>query len=282
MKKDWIRYIALGLIAYLMFLVATLPAKQAYGFLAPRLVPLTLYGVEGTVWSGRAAAVLVRGVRLDSATWNLELLPLLQGRIQAHLTFQTSGGTGSAHVGRSLGGTLYLGDVNTRIPVAQIAPLLPVRPLTVGGVLDVKLRELTLGIKGIEKVLGTIDWREGAVLAPQQVTLGDFSIAFVETKQGVEAQIRDSGNGPLEAKGTLRLGQDGSYEFRGALAARNSASPELSQALQFIGRPGPDGKIPVTYAGKWNATSGPVPGIVKTAAVKPGPANEPSPPTEEE
>lgn len=283
MKKGWIRYIALGFVAYLAFLAATLPAKQAYGLLAPRLAPLALYGVEGTVWSGRAAAVTVRGVQLEAVAWNLELLPLLQGRIQAHLTFQTSGGTGSAHVGRRLlGGTLYLGDVNTRIPVAQITPLLPVRPVIVGGVLDVKLRELTLGVKGIEKVLGTVDWKEGAVLAPQQVTLGDFSVTFVEAKQGVEAQIHDSGSGPLEAKGTLRLGQDGSYEFRGALAARNSASPELSQALQFIGRPGPDGKIPVSYAGKWHTTGSPVPGVVKTTSLKQSPPSKPSPPTEEE
>lgn len=274
MNKGWIRYVALGVVAYLVFLIATLPAKQAYGLVAPKLAPLALYGVEGTVWSGRAAAVMVRGVQLESVAWNLELLPLLQGRIQAHLIFQTSGGTGNARVGRRPGGTLYLGDVNTRIPVAQIAPLLPMRPVNVGGILDVKLRELTMGAAGIERVLGTVDWKEGAVLAPKQVTLGDFSIAFVETKQGVEAQIRDSGSGPLEAKGTLRLGQDGSYEFRGALAARNSASPELSQALQFIGRAGPDGKIPVSYAGRWRATGGPVPGAVKTTNLPQSPPSE--------
>lgn len=274
MNRGWIRYVALGIVAYLVFLIATLPAKHAYGLVAPRLAPLTLYGVEGTVWSGRAAAVMVRGVQLESMAWNLELLPLLQGRIQAHLSFQTSGGTGNARVGRRLGGALYLGDVNTRIPVAQIAPLLPVRPVNIGGILDVKLRELTMGTAGIEKVLGTVDWKEGAVLAPKQVTLGDFSIAFVETKQGVEAQIRDSGSGPLEVKGTLRLGQDGSYEFRGALAARNSASPELSQALQFIGRPGPDGKIPVSYAGRLHTTGSPVPGVVRTTNLPQSPPSE--------
>lgn len=274
MKKGWLRYVALGIVAYLVFLAATLPANQAYGLLAPRLAPVALYGVEGTVWSGRAATVMVRGVRLESVAWNLELLPLLRGRIQARLTFRMGGETGSVHVGRMLSGALYLGELNTRLPMTQIAPLLPLRPLSVGGILDVKLRELTLGAKGIEKVLGTVDWREGAVLAPQQVTLGDFSVTFAETKQGVEARIRDSGNGPLEANGTLRLGQDGSYEFTGALAPRDSASPELSQALRFIGRPGPDGKIPVSYAGRWRATGGPAPGVLKTTALKQNPPSQ--------
>lgn len=271
MKKPWTGYLALGLASYLVFLVATVPAKQAYGLLAPRLAPLALYDVEGTLWSGRAAAAIFRGLRLESVAWDMQLLPLLRGRTQAQLTFRTGDGDGSAQVGRRLDGALYLGEVVTKLPAAQVAPLLPANPVRVGGTLDIKLAELILDSDGVERVRGTVDWKGGTVLAPQPVTLGDFSVTFADTEQGVEAQFRDGG-GPLEAKGTLRLTPDGGYELKGALAARNSAPPELNQALQFLGRPGPDGKIPVAYTGRWRATGGQqAPGVVKTTSMKSGP-----------
>lgn len=212
-------------------------------------------------------------MRLDSVRWKLKFLPLLRGRLQVDLTFTTSDGSpGSASVGRSLGGTLYLDKVNARLPAAQIATLLPPNPMMVGvlgGTLDVKLQELVVGAASIEKVRGTVDWKGGTVLSPKPVNLGDFSVTFVDTGQGVEAQVRDQG-GPLEANGTLRLAQDGSYEFKGALATRNTASPELTQALQFIGRPGADGKIPISYTGRLRATGNQAPGLVKTTSMKGG------------
>lgn len=270
MKKTWVGYVALGVAAYLVFLAATLPVAHAYRVLAPKLAPLALYDVRGTLWSGAASAAVYRGVRLDSVQWKLKFLPLLRGRLQVDLTFATNDGSpGSASVGRGLGGALYLDKVNARLPAAQIASLLPPSPMIVGGTLEVKLHELVLGVAGIEKIRGTVDWKGGTVLSPKPVSLGDFSVTFVDTGQGIEARVRDQG-GPLEANGTLRLAQDGSYEFKGALATRNTASPELTQALQFIGRPGADGKIPISYTGRLRATGNQAPGLVKTTTMKGG------------
>ncbi len=52
--KSALRYLVLGVVAYLFFLVATLPANFAYRHLADRLKPTVLASLSGTIWSGRA------------------------------------------------------------------------------------------------------------------------------------------------------------------------------------------------------------------------------------
>src|SRR5690606_26175100 len=72
-------WIALGLGAYIAFALSTFPAAAAYRWFAPP--ELRLAGVEGTVWSGRAALASAGDFPMRDLRWNIDAPPLLLGRV---------------------------------------------------------------------------------------------------------------------------------------------------------------------------------------------------------
>ncbi|VAW78705.1 hypothetical protein MNBD_GAMMA15-2318, partial [hydrothermal vent metagenome] len=60
--------IVAGVVAWLVFLVATLPADRALA-LAPSMPGVALGPVQGTLWRGQVNRVVVEGVRLESVHW---------------------------------------------------------------------------------------------------------------------------------------------------------------------------------------------------------------------
>ena len=82
--RRWLPYLLLGCGVYLLTLVATFPAAFAYRIAGPRLtraVPLQLYGISGSIWSGRIGTVAYGANALGSLSWHLKPLPLLLGHL---------------------------------------------------------------------------------------------------------------------------------------------------------------------------------------------------------
>ena len=78
--------IALGVLALLAFVLATLPASVVGGQLARQGIQATSY--TGSVWTGTATGLAWRGVPLGQVEWHITPVTLLHGRVagQAHLT----------------------------------------------------------------------------------------------------------------------------------------------------------------------------------------------------
>jgi len=85
--KRRLGYALLAVCAYLVFLIAQLPAAQLYGWLKPRAgAPLQLYQVSGSPWNGRAAAADIGKTRIEEPAWVLRPQALLLGRIEYGFT----------------------------------------------------------------------------------------------------------------------------------------------------------------------------------------------------
>ena len=89
MKRLW-PLAALGIAAYLLFALFTLPAS----ILVSRLAPLGIVaaGVDGTVWKGRAQVLQAGNTHLGSATWDLHPLSLFLARLQADVKLTRTDG----------------------------------------------------------------------------------------------------------------------------------------------------------------------------------------------
>ena len=81
--KSSIKYSLFGLIAYVVFLLATMPAGFAYGYWKKSFggdkVPVALNDIEGSVWSARADKAVIKGQQFNALTWNINFLTLLLG-----------------------------------------------------------------------------------------------------------------------------------------------------------------------------------------------------------
>src|SRR5512137_2352946 len=76
--------IALGIVALLVFALATLPASLLAGRLQRNGV--TAASFAGSIWSGAATGLAWRGAVLGDLRWRVAPLELFRGRIGAHVT----------------------------------------------------------------------------------------------------------------------------------------------------------------------------------------------------
>ncbi len=247
MKARW-KYLGLGVLAYIIFLAATVPAARAYPLLKASIAPLALYDLDGTLWSGRARTADLGAYRLGALSWQAHPWKLLLGRVEFAWTAAKDTAQGSGVAARSLTGKFHLSETNASVPVAELSALLPFLPLKPEGVLRIKLRKMQIDDNIIVAADGILDWENAVFVTPQPVKLGSLALTLATEDSGVKGTLLDKG-GALQAQGVLRLKPDGSYQFTGTLASRDPGQPQIQQSLAFLGRPLPDGKVAVSWSG---------------------------------
>jgi general secretion pathway protein N len=244
-------WFALGVGAYLAFALATFPAATAYRWFAPP--GLLLSGVDGTIWSGRAALASVQGLPLRELRWQLQPAALLRARAAVQFDTRLAEGfvSGEARAGLRRIELLNLRGA-TAIPVLR-----SVMPLDgVEGQVSVAITRFELFDGWPVDLSGEISIADLEVVPlmaaadSSLVPLGNYVLQFAETGgEGLLAQVRDAG-GPLEVSGVLELGTDRAYRIDGFVRARDSASPDLVQGLQFMtDDPDPTGRRAFSFIG---------------------------------
>jgi len=246
--KSWRGYLGLGVLAYIIFSVATVPAARAYPLLKSSIAPLALYDLDGTLWSGRAGTADLGAYRLGSLSWQAHPWKMLLGRLEFAWTAAKDTAQGSGVATRSLTGKIHFSETNASVPVAELSALLPFFPLKPEGVLRIELSKIQIDDNIIVAADGTLDWENAAFLTPQPVKLGGLALTLATDDGGVKGTLLDKG-GALQAQGVLRLKPDGSYQFTGTLASRDPQQPQIQQSLAFLGKPLPDGKVAVSWSG---------------------------------
>ena len=241
MKKLW-PVVALGLIAYVIFAIATLPARLLTARLAPAIVA---GGVHGTVWNGQAQVVQHGSTFIGSASWKLHALPLLVGRLQGNAKITRVDGFAQAEFKAGLSGTVELDDLTASVPLAA----LPFAPPGWTGTLNARLQQLTLENGWPVRAEGTIEINDLTGPAARPANMGNYKITFPPGSSGDElvGALTDQG-GPLDLAGNVRLKADRSYVVEGVVAARPDAPRNVADFLQFLGPPDSEGRRPFSIA----------------------------------
>lgn len=262
------RYVALGVALFLVFLVVTFPAQYAYALAKKKFapdMPVVLTGIQGTLWSGRAAPVMINGQRMDSLAWSIHPWTLLIGRVQARLEFRNGDSYGQGVVARGFTGKIYLKNLEAHIGLQRMRLFTQALPVGMEGSFILNLKELSFNKRTVLSADGMLAWDNAVINSPQRMEFGNLRAALTNDDEIVKATLSDGG-GALNAEGLLNIARDGNYKFTGVFGARDANQRGLVQGLQFLGRPGPDGKITVS-------TSGPLANLVgyfeKPAAAAP-------------
>lgn len=239
--------------AFMVFLLGNAPANLL-AHLAPDEVRLS--GVEGTLWSGRASAVSVGNIQVGRTSWELSAWQLLLGRLAGELDAGLPGGFARGNFSVGLGGSLGLTDFSLAGPlpalVAATGMGLPVND----GELAAELAALEVRDGWPRRVIGQVRVAGIAMVfrngQPVRDQLASFELSF-DTKEVpdsglIEGVITDRG-GPLEVTGRIELTPPGNYELSGQATPRDSAPPEMQQALVLLGPENPGGGRDFSFAG---------------------------------
>lgn len=252
--KQLLLYGLLGLAAFAGLLIAKTPAQ----FVAERYresLPVTLSGIEGSIWVGRAAQLSYADIQLHALTWQIHPLALMTGQLHADLDLLEGPITGKAQVKTALDRSLQLTQTRLRLPADQLQ--IPDLSAEFAGDLNVRIDHLELadatdpwprGEGGVPDIQAQVVWQSAGLTAPLQLALGQFVLALTNRDGELRGDLT-SPEGPLETQGNIRIQAGGQYDLVLRLQPRGDAPDDLRQMLELLGRPDRSGAVTLRQSG---------------------------------
>jgi general secretion pathway protein N len=227
-----LRFILLGLLAFVAALLVMLPASWFSGALPPQLGCGSL---SGSIWRGQCNRLVLtqtgaQPVHLDTLDWRLHPVALLRGRVRADVAVAGADVSARGELSLQSRGRLQISTLSGRVALdhARLAAL------PAGWSASVEARELSLQIVGSRvQALG------GALLARQLrdsrgTDFGDFRLEFPPADTPpFRGTLTDDG-GPMQLKAQLELNADQSWQMQGTIVLRPGSPPGLAGALDQL------------------------------------------------
>lgn len=227
--------------------LALLPARVALDFVGGRLGPVELGEVSGTVWRGEARPARVAGQDIGTLGWTLSPWGLFAGRVDADLRLDGEVYRGDGAVSVSRDRRVRVRDLKVDFPAQRLQPALDIPALVLRGEVQVHIveGELQGGFPTLLK--GSATWKDAAVAGSAEAQFGQLVTEFAsDGAGGIKGTVRDGG-GPLQAEGSYQASLAG-YSADVVLRARDG-NPQVTEALQYIGQPQPDGSARLEVRG---------------------------------
>ncbi len=245
-----IRNLFLLLVVLLLLaalVLAFLPARLALDFVGDRLGPVHLGEVSGTLWNGQSNPASINGEPVGVLSWKLSPLSLLGARVDAYVVLRGDAYNGDSAVSVRRDRSVRVRDLNLRFPARRLEPMLDIPALVLRGEVQVAITQAELHGGFPTSINGRATWKDAAVAGSAEALFGDLVTDFSSSASGgLDGTISDSG-GPLQAQGSYHAGLTG-YSADISLRARDG-NPQVTEALQYIGQPQPDGSARLEVRG---------------------------------
>lgn len=249
MKFGTLRGWLLGVAAYLIFLLATLPADYVAGWTSKYFPAIRLSGVSGSVFSGQAQQLRYAGRPLGAIEWHFDWLApftfTLGYRVRLHDDSRDLEGRVDTRFG-----AVYLRSLSGRLPVVALDPWSPLPTHSLEGNLNLALKQLSFKDDRLTGAAGEVDLSEAVLKWPTSYTLGSFRLLLTNAGAGVRATADDV-NSPLSLHADLSLSPTGAYKLTGTLAAHDPGDTATRNLLANLGHPDSTGRYPFSFSGQW-------------------------------
>ena len=244
--KAKIGWIIGGILVFLFFLIAYIPASQVTTRVSlPENV--SLYGVSGTVWEGKAEQVIVDGLPVNNVRWDVHTLWLLIGDLHISL----KGGNVRSADAISFSGPLTTGVFSTdRISVSNFSAYVPVDrvlaqvslPLPVNASGRFKLTIQTLDYDGqCNELNGQGSWLNAAVAGTQgPIDFGSYDAALTCTDGKFIVNVEEPNKLGLSMQAQADA-QFNDISVQGRFKPDADLPKEVHQAARFFGQPNSNG-----------------------------------------
>ncbi len=239
-----------AVLTFVCFLVVYMPATF---LLQGQSLPkgLNIYGVTGTVWNGKAQAVVIEGTPVTNVEWQLSGLSLLIGGIHA----EVKGGNLRAADEVSFKGeirtslfspeTIESDDFLLFMPADRVLAQIPLPlPVDAGGRFRARIETLSFG-PDCNELAGTGDWLNATVAGTQgPIDFGSYSAELRCVDKGLGIKVQEPNMLGLTLDVILEQGFK-NFSIDGRFKIDESLPDEVHDAAAIFGAPGPDGYTPI-------------------------------------
>jgi len=235
-----------GALACLIGVVTLVPARFVYHVAAPP--ELSLAGISGTVWNGRAEHASVAGVYLRGLEWRTRPLSLLSGTLTADVAAEPVAGFIEGRFSVTAGGKLGISNLTASLGLAALADALQLGRIDGSANLQVERLEVVDGLP--TAAVGSVEVANLLVAEiHRQSPLGGYRAQFFTEDTGVTASVEDT-DGIFDIAGRFDIGADRSYRFLAKLSAKANADESLTRQLRFLGTPDNNGQYELRFEGQ--------------------------------
>lgn len=249
-RRGIIGLVLLGLVSFLVFVVARMPAAIAVP-LVEQQANIELHEPSGTIWNGRISGVQLPDLRIGPVEWQLSALGLLRARGDLDVQAEIDSGQAHGNLRIDRHGNVRIQDAQGQIPLHLVRPflLMDVQDLSGDGAFDLEYLELReLRPWSAEGELRVLDLR----LQVQQQTFdfGNFSAQLTGSEGDLDLNFQDAGgDGPWELTGSADINPDYQYRVEGRVRAREDAPRHMQVPLQYLGSEDEEGFRGFSFGG---------------------------------
>ena len=250
MKKRY--YILTAIVAYLVLLLATVPANLFSGIINNN-TNVHLSGISGSVWNGQALQVTTgNNTVLEKTRWSFAPLALLTGRLAFDIETRLLDNTIRARAGSTFLGRIFVSDLVAHIPARDITKLAAIPLAQLDGEFDINIDSASWKADGQPLATGQINWKNATVAVTETARLGNVSIALSESEQDMlQAAISNQG-GDIKVSGSAELLPDNRYQLNIRLKPLAGASNSIRQSLAMFAKKQGNGEYLLQNSGSLN------------------------------
>jgi general secretion pathway protein N len=237
-----------GVAAYLLILLITLPAARVTKLLEQNITDLDLQSVTGSLFSGKADRVVIRGFGLGPVTWSLRPLSLLLARLEYRLDLKDPAFRGKGIVGTGPGGHVYLHDLQVELKPDSLINHFSPLPVQISG--DVRLLIESMDfVDGFPRELsGHVDWVDARILEPMEMALGHVEAILQSEDHSLVCLL--SGTGETALSGDFSLTREDEYRLNLLLTPGAEVSADIVDGLKTFAQARPGGAYLITDSGR--------------------------------
>lgn len=248
MRLSW-RFLSAGLLVYLLFMLIGFPAQKGVRLLQQQVDGLVLQAVSGTLFSGRAGQLEVKGIDLGPVSWSLRPAALLTGRLEYRLDFAGPQIKGAGYAGIGLSGAIYGRELETALQPDPLVNHFSAIPVQTAGMVMVRAERFKL-VDGFPRDLsGQIDWSDASILDPVSLKLGDVALVLNSADDSLTGRISNNGQTGLSGGFSLTPARD--YRLELDLVPGPDTPAEFMDMLAGFAEPLPGGSYRISDAGRF-------------------------------
>jgi len=237
-------YIISGIIAYLVFLIVSIPAAPVMAQIQNHVPTISIQGVSGSLWNGSAAAITVNQQHtINNTHWQINGWRLFTGTLSAHIETRYQQQDFSGDFGIRPAGSVLAKDVSARLDAATLTQLAQIPLAKLSGTIAIQLDRLEWQPEQVPRITGSVDWNDAAVTVAEEARLGNLKINITQSDdQPVHATFSNTG-GDIKLDGEANVSEDGAYTLDLNLVPSQGASENIRSSLGLFAKPKPNGSF---------------------------------------
>lgn len=235
MKRRIVWLTLLGVGAYLLFLLATVPAQFVFARIVADMPPgLRVGAVNGTVWRGTLTDLQWQNWRIAQLDWNLRAGAFLTATLTADIDARLDKGFAEFQFEYAADDVITLRDLRAALPLQRVAGYAGLPAGMAQGDLTLQLSEAQFIAMRPASLRGQVALTNLTVTWLGAQSLGDYEALIETTGEEIRASVKDL-QGPVQLQAITVLLPEGTYRVEGTVAARDTGNQKLVEMLRYLG-----------------------------------------------